>query len=166
MTPDAATVLTARSQPNVVELLVLGAASVGLAYVGLMAFDTGVRMIGPYRLGRPPQDLAVFFLFLAAMMFAVTVWQIRRRLVPNVDVVADADGIASQQSFWGRGRLAWSEITGLESKYPGLLYIRGISATGDTKRLVIDTRQIDVPAADLYEFIARYRPDLVSKPRS
>lgn len=165
MTPDAATVLIARSRPKVVELLVLGVASVGLAYVGLMAFDTGVRMIGPYRLGRPPQDLAVFFLFLAAMMFAVTVWQIRRRLVPNIDVVADADGITSQQSFWGRGRLAWSEITGLESKYPGLLYIRGISPVGDTKRLVIDIRQIDVPAADLYEFIARHRPDLI-KPRS
>jgi predicted small integral membrane protein len=102
MTPDAATVLIARSQPNVVVLLVLGAASVGLAYVGLMAFDMGVRMIGPYRLGRPPQDLAVFFLFLAVVMFGVAVWQIRRRLVPNVDVVADAEGITSQQSFWGR----------------------------------------------------------------
>src|SRR5262245_15611619 len=100
MTPDAAPVLIARSQPNVVDLLVLGAASVGLAYVGLMAFDTGVRMIGPYQLGRPPQDLAVFLLVLAAVMFAITVWQIRRRLVPSVDVVADADGIASRQWFW------------------------------------------------------------------
>ena len=166
MTPDSATVLIARSQPNGVVLLMLGAASIGLAYVGLMAFDTSVRMIGPYRLGRPSQDFAVFLLFLAAVMFGVAVWQIRRRLVPNVDVVADAEGIASQQSFWGRGRLAWSEITGLESKYHGLLYIRGISPTGDAKRLVIDTRQIDLPAADLFEFIARHRPDLISKPRS
>jgi predicted small integral membrane protein len=163
MTPDAATVLIARSQPNAVLLLVLGAASVGLAYVGLMTFETGVRMIGPYQLGRPPQDLAVFFLFLAAVMFGVAVWQTRRRLVPNVDVVADDEGITSQQSFWGRGRLAWNEITGLESKYQGLLYIRGISPTGDAKRLVIDTRQIDVPAADLYEFIARHRPDLIRR---
>jgi hypothetical protein len=165
MTPAAAPVLIARSQPNVGELVVLGAASVGLAYVGLMAFDTGVRMIGPYRLGRPPRELAILFLILAALMFAITLWQIRRRLVPNVDLVADADGIASQQWFWGRGHLAWSEITGLESKYPGLLYIRGISSVGDTKRLVIDTRQTDLSAADLYEFIARYRPDLI-KPRS
>jgi hypothetical protein len=165
MTLEAATVLIARSQPSVVDLLVLGAATVGLAYVGLMAFDTGVRMIGPYRLGRPPQDFAVFLLVLATMMFAVTVWQIRRRLVPNIDVIADAEGITSQHIFWGRGRLAWSEITGLESKYHSLLYIRGISPVGDTKRLVIDTRQIDVPAADLYEFIARHRPDLI-KPRS
>jgi len=164
MTPDAATVLIARSQPNVVELMVLVAASVGLACAGLMAFDTGVRMIGPYRLGRPPQDFAVFLLFLAAMMSAVTVWQIRRRLLPNVDVVADAEGIASQQWFWGRGRLAWSEITGLESKYSSLLYIRGISPTGNTKRLVIDTRQTDVSAADLYAFIARHRPDLFKTP--
>ena len=66
----------------------------------------------------------------------------------------------------GGSRLAWSEITGLESKYHGLLYIRGISPTGDAKRLVIDTRQIDVPVTDLYEFIARHRPDLVSRPRS
>ena len=166
MTPDAATVLIARSQPNIVMLLALGVASVGLAYVGLMAFDMGVRTIGPYRLGRPPRELAVFFLILAAVMFAITAWQIRRRLVPNVDVVADADGITSQQSFWGRGRLAWSEITGLESKYPGLLYIRGISSVGDTKRLVIDTRQIDVPAVDLFEFIARHRPDFVRKPHN
>jgi hypothetical protein len=166
MTPDAATVLIARSQPNVAVLLLLGAASVGVAYVGLMAFDTGVRMIGPYRLGRPPQDFAVFLLFLAAVMFAVAMWQMRRRLVPNVDVVADAEGIASQQSFWGRGRLAWSEITKLESRYQGLLYIYGISGAGDVKRLMIDTRQIDVPTADLYEFIARHRPDLFSRPRS
>ena len=164
MTPAAAPVLIARSQPHVVELVVLGAASVGLAYVGLMAFDTSERMIGPYRVGRPPQDFAVFLLFLAAVMFAVTLWQIRRRLIPNVDLVADADGIVSRQWFWGRGRLAWSEITGLESKYPGLLYIRGISPVGDTKRLVIDLRQTDVSAADLYEFIARHRPDLI-KPR-
>ena len=160
MTQDAATVLIARSQPNVVMLLVLGVASVGLAYVGLMAFDTGVRMIGPYRLARPPQDFAVFLLFLAAMMFGIAVWQIWRLLVPNVDVVADMDGIASQQFFWGRGRLAWSEITGLESKHDRLLYIRGISPTGDAKRLVIDTWEIDVSAADLYKFIARHRPDL------
>ena len=166
MTPEATTAIIARSQPNVVLLLVLGAASIGLAYVGLMSLDTGVRMIGPYRIGRPSQDFAVFLLFLAAVMFAVAVWQIRRWLVPNVDVVADAEGITSQQSFWGRGRLAWSEITGLESKYHGLLYIRGISPTGDTKRLMIDTRQIDLPAADLYEFIARHRPDLISKPQS
>ena len=166
MTPDAATVLIARSQPNVVLLLVLAAASIGLAYVGLTAFDTGVRMIGPYRLGRPPRDFAVFLLFLAAVMFAVAVWQTRRRLVPNVDVIADAEGIASQQSFWGRGRLAWSDITRLESRYEGLLYIYGISGGGDVKRLMIDTRQIDVSAADLYEFIARHRPDLFSRPRS
>ena len=160
MTPDAATVLIARSQPNVVVVLMLGAFSIAFGYMGLMAFDTGVQMIGPYRIGRPPQDLAAFLLFLAAMMFAVTVWQIRRRLVPNVDVIADAEGITSQQTFWGRGRLAWSEITALESKYHGLLYIRGISSVGNAKRLVIDTRQIDVPAADLYAFIARHRPDL------
>lgn len=165
MTPDAATVLIARSQPNVVVLLALGVASGGLAYVGLMAFDTSVRMIGPYRLGRPPQDFAVFLLFLAAVMFAVAVWQIRRLLVPNIDVVADAEGIASQQLFWGRGRLAWSEITGLESKYHNLLYIRGISATGNAKRLVIDIGQIDVPAVDLYAFIARHRPDFFKTPK-
>jgi len=134
--------------------------------VGVMAFDTSSRMIGPYRLGPPRQELAVFLFFLAAVMFAVTVWQVWRLLVPNVDVVADAEGIASQQSFWGRGRLAWSEITGLESKYHGLLYIRGISSTGNAKRLVIDTRQIDVPTADLYEFIARHRPDLVKTRQS
>jgi hypothetical protein len=166
MTPGAAPVLIARSQPRAVELLVLGAASVGLAYVGLMAFDTSVRMIGPYRLGGPPQDFAVFLLSLAAVMFVVTMWQIRRLVVPNIDVIADAEGITSQHTFWGRGRLAWSEITGLESKYHGLLYIRGISPTGNAKRLVIDTRQIDVPAADLYAFIARHRPDLFKTPQS
>src|SRR5262245_17051948 len=121
MTPDAGTVLIARSHPNVLALLMLGAFSIVLAYTGLMAFDTSVRMIGPYRLGRPSPDFAVFLLFLAAVMFAVAVWQTRRLLVPNIDVVADAEGITSQQTFWGRGRLAWSEITGFESKYPGLL---------------------------------------------
>jgi uncharacterized membrane protein len=166
MTPDAATVLVARSRPKVVALLALGAVTIFLTYLGLSAFDTSLPMIGPRRLGRPAKDLAVLFLVIAAVSLATTVWQIWRRLIPNVDVIADAEGIASQQSFWGRGRLAWSEITRLESKYYSLLYIHGISATGDTKRLVIDTRQIDVPAADLFAVIARHRPDLVSKPRS
>lgn len=160
MTADAATVLIARSQPKTVALLALGAASIIFAYVGLIAFDMSLRKIGPYELGRPRQDFAILLFVLAAVMCAAAVWQIWRRLVPNIDVVADAEGIASRQSFWGRGRLAWSEITALESKYHSLLYIRGISPTGDTKRLVIDTGQIDVPAPDLYAFIARHRPDL------
>jgi hypothetical protein len=166
MATEADAALIARSQPKVVVILALAAVAIFLAYVGLSAFDRGLPLIGSRRLGRPSQELGVFFLFLASTSLAVTLWQIRRRLIPNVDVVADADGIASQQSFWGRGRLAWSEITRLESKYHGLLYIHGISPTGDTKRLVIDTRQIDVPAAELYAVIARHRPDLVSMPRS
>jgi len=166
MTPEAATVLVARSRPKVAALLALGAVSIFLAYVGLSAFDTSLPMIGLRQLRWPPRDLAAFFLFLAAVSFGTTVWQLWRRLKQNVDVVADSEGITSQQSFWGRGRLAWSEITRVESRYRSLLYIYGISPAGDAKRLVIDTRQIDVPAADLYEFIARHRPDLVSKPRS
>jgi hypothetical protein len=167
MTPEAGTALIARSQPKVAELLVLAAVTIFLAYVGLSAFDPSLPMvIGPRRLGRLPQGLGIVFLVLAAVSLAATVWQIRRRLNPNVDVVVDAEGIASQQSFWGRGRLAWSEITGLKLGYQSLLYIDGISTAGDAKRLVIDTRQIDVPAADLYAVIARHRPDLDSKPRS
>jgi len=166
MTPEAATVLVARSQSKIVALLALGAVSIFLAYVGLSAFDTSLPMIGLRQLRWPPRDLAAFFLFLAAVSFGTTVWQLWRRLKQNVDVVADSEGITSQQSFWGRGRLAWSEITRVESKYRCLLYIYGISPAGDAKWLMIDTRQIDVPAADLYAVIARHRPDLVNKPRS
>jgi hypothetical protein len=165
MTPDAATVLVARSRPKVVVLLALGAVSTVLTYVGLSAFDTSLPMIGLRQLRWPPRDLAAFFLFLAAVSFGTTVWQAWRRLNQNVDVVADSEGITSQQSFWGRGRLAWSEITRVESRYRCLLYIYGISPAGDAKRLMIDTRQIDVPAADLHAVIARHRPDLVSVPR-
>ena len=166
MTPEAATVLVARSRPKVAALLALGAVSIFLAYVGLSAFDTSLPMIGLRQLRWPPRDLAAFFLFLAAVSFGTTVWQLWRRLKQNVDVVADSEGITSQQSFWGRGRLAWSEITRVESRYRSLLYIYGISPAGDTKRLVIDTRQIDVLAAELYAVIGRHRPDLVSNPRS
>ena len=166
MTSDAAKVLVARSQSKVVVLLALGAVSIVLTYVGLSAFDTSLPMIGLRQLRWPPRDLAAFFLFLAAVSFGTTVWQLWRRLKQSVDVVADSEGITSQQSFWGRGRLAWSEITRVETRYRSLLYIYGISPAGDAKRLMIDTRQIDVPAADLHEFIARHRPDLVSKPRS
>src|SRR5215470_12574312 len=113
MTPDAATVLIARSQPKTVALLALGAVSIIFAYVGLIAFDMSLRKIGPYELGRPRQDFAILLFVLAAVMCAAAVWQIWRRLAPNIDVVADAEGIASRQSFWGRGRLAWSEITAL-----------------------------------------------------
>jgi hypothetical protein len=166
MAPEATTAFVARSRPKVVELLVLGAVTIFLAYSGLSAFDTSLPVIGLFQLGRPPQGLGILFVVVAAVSFAATMWQVRRRLNPNDDVVADAEGIASQQSFWGRGRLAWSEITWLESKYYNLLYIHGISAAGNTKRLVIDTAQIDVSAAELYAVIGRHRPDLVSKPRS
>jgi hypothetical protein len=165
MTPDAATVLVARSRPKVVLLLALGAVSIVLTYVGLSAFETTLPMIGLRQLRWPPRDLAAFFLFLAAVCFGTTVWQVWRRLNQNVDVVADSEGITSQQSFWGRGRLTWSEITRVESRYRCLLYIYGISPAGDAKWLMIDTRQIDVPAADLHAVIARHRPDLVSVPR-
>jgi hypothetical protein len=166
MTPDATTVLVARSRSKAVVLLALGAVSIVLTYVGLSAFDTSLPIIGLRQLRWPPRDLAAFFLFLAAVSFGTTVWQVWRRLNQSVDVVADSEGITSQQSFWGRGRLTWSEITRVESKYRYLLYIYGISPAGDAKWLMIDTRQIDVPAADLYAVIARHRPDLVSKPRS
>jgi len=167
MTPEAGTAFIARSQPKVAELVVLAAVTIFLAYVGLSAFDPSLPMvIGSRRLGRPPQGLGIVFLVLAAVSLAITVWQIRRRLNPSVDVVVDAEGIASQQWFWGRGRLAWSEITGLKPGYQSLIYIDGISTAGDAKRLVIDTRQIDVPAADLFAVVARHRPDLVGKPRS
>jgi len=166
MAPEATTAFVAHSQPKVVVLLALGAVSIVLTYVGLSAFDTTLPMIVPRRLGWPPRDLAVLFLVLAAVSFGTTVWQVWRRLKQNVDVVADAEGITSQQSFWGRGRLAWSEITGVESRYRCLLFIYGISPAGDAKRLMIDTRQIDVPAADLFAVVARHRPDLVGKPRS
>jgi len=162
MAPEATTAFVARSRPNVVVLLALGAVSIVLTYVGLSAFDTSLPMIGLRQLRWPPRDLAAFFLFLAAVCFGTPVWQVWRRLNQSVDVVADSEGITSQQSFWGRGRLAWSEITRVESRYRCLLYIYGISPAGDAKWLMIDTRQIDVPAADLYAVIARHRPDLVS----
>jgi hypothetical protein len=165
MTPEADTALIARSQPKMVALLVIGAITLFFAYVGLSAFDTGLPVIGPRRLGRPPQGLGAVFFIAATVSLAATVWQFRRRLNPNVDVIADAEGIASQQSFWGRGRLAWGEISGIESRYQNLLYIHGTPAGGKAKRLVIDTAQIDVPAADLFAVIARHRPDLVSMPR-
>jgi hypothetical protein len=62
MTPDAATVLVARSRPKVVALLALGAVTIFLTYLGLSAFDTSLPMIGPRRLGRPAKDLAVLCL--------------------------------------------------------------------------------------------------------
>ena len=117
MAPEATTPFVARSRPKVVALLAVGAVTIFLTYLGLSAFDTSLPMIGPRRLGRPAKDLAVLFLVIAATSLVVTVWQIRRRFIPNVDVIADAEGISSQQSFWDRGRLAWSEITRLESKY-------------------------------------------------
>jgi len=149
-----------------VELLLLGALTIILAYASLSAFDTSLPVLDLFGIGRPPLGLGILFVVVAAFSLAATMWQVRRRLNPNVDVVADTEGIASQQTFWGRGRLAWSEITRLESKYQGLLYIYGITSGGDVKRLAIDTRQIDVPAADLYAAIARHRPDLIKMPRN
>jgi hypothetical protein len=149
-----------------VELLLLGALTIFLAYAGLSAFNTSLPVLDLFRIGRPPQGLGMLFVVAAAVSLAATMWQVRRRLNPNVDVVADTEGIASQQTFWGRGRLAWSEITRLESKYQGLLYIYGITSAGNIKRLGIDTRQIDVAAADIFAVIARHRPDLFSKSRS
>jgi len=166
MTSEATTPFVARSQPPIAALLVLGAITLFFAYVGMTAFDTSLPVIGPRRLGRPPQGMGIAFFVLAALSLAATVWQLRRRFNPNVDVIADADGIASQQSFRGRGCLAWKEISRIEPRYQSLLYIYGMPTAGKAKRLVIDTAHIDVPTADLFAVIARHRPDLVSVPRS
>lgn len=166
MTPEAGTALIARSQPPVVALLILGAITLFLAYVGLSAFDTSLPVIGPRRLGRPLQGIGILFFVLAALSLAATVWQLRRRLNPSVDVIADAEGIVSQQSFRGRGRLAWSEIGRLEIRYQNVLYIYGMPVAGKAKKLLINMAQIDVPAGELFAVIARHRPDLVSVSRS
>jgi hypothetical protein len=167
MTPDAAMVFTARSRPKVGELAALVAVTIFITYIGLSAFETILPPVAwPSRLERLPPIVGIVFLALAAVSLAATVRQVRRRVNPHVYVVADAEGIASQQPFWGRGHLAWSEITGLASEYPSRLCIYGISTAGDVKCLVIDTAQIDVPAADLHAVIVRHRPDLVSTPRS
>ena len=165
MTPEVGTALVARSQPPVVALLILGAITLFFAYVGLSAFDTSLPVIGPRRLGRPAQGIGILFFVLAALSLAATVWQLRRRLNPSVDVIADAEGIVSQQSFRGRGRLAWNEISRLEVRYQNSLYIYGMPAAGKAKWLLINTAQIDVPAAELFAVIARHRPDLVSVQR-
>jgi hypothetical protein len=166
MTPEAGTALVARSQPPIAALLALGTITLFLTYVGLTAFDTSLPVIGPRRLGRPAHVIGILFFACAALSFTATVWQLRRRLNPNVDVIADAEGILSQQSFRGRGRLAWSEISKLEIRYQNSLYIYGMPAGGKAKRLVIDTAQIDVPAADLFAVIGRHRPDLVGMRQS
>jgi hypothetical protein len=165
MIPEAGTALIARSQPPIAALLVLGAITLFFAYVGVTAFDTSLPVIGPRRLGRPSQGIGILFFALAALSLAATVWQLRRRLNPNVDVIVDAEGIASQQSFRGRGRLAWSEISKLEIRYQNVLYVYGMPAAGKAKWLSINTAQIDVPAADLFAAIARHRPDLVGVQR-
>jgi len=166
MTPEAGTALIARSQPPIVALLVLGAITLFFAYVGLSAFDTSLPVIGPRRLGRPSHGIGILFFALAALSLAATVWQLRRRLNPGVDVIVDAEGIVSQQTFRGRGRLAWSEISKLEIRYQNTLYIYGMPAAGKAKWLLIDMAQIDVPAAELFAVIARHRPDLVSMQRA
>jgi hypothetical protein len=159
MTPGVGTALIARSQPPVVAQLILGAITLFFAYVGLSAFDTSLPVIGPRRLGRPPQGIGIVFLLCAALSLAGTVWQLRRRLNPSVDVIADAEGIVSQQSFRGRG--PWNEISRLEVRYQNTLYIYGMPAAGKAKWLSINMAQIDVPAAALFAVIERHRPDLV-----
>jgi hypothetical protein len=165
MTPETGTALVARSQPPIVALVILGAITVFFAYVGLSAFDTSLPVIGPRRLGRPSQGIGIMFFVFAALSLAATAWQLRRRLNPSVDVIADAEGIVSQQSFRGRGRLAWSEISRLEIRYQNSLYLYGMPAAGKTKWLLINTAQIDVPAADIFAVIACHRPDLGSMQR-
>jgi hypothetical protein len=61
MAPEATTAFVARSRPKVVELLVLGAVTIFLAYSGLSAFDTSLPVIGLFQLGRPPQGLGHSF---------------------------------------------------------------------------------------------------------
>ena len=161
MTSEATTPFVARSQPPIAALLVLGAITLFFAYVGMTAFDTSLPVIGPRRLGRPPQGIGIAFFVLAALSLAATVWQLRRRFNPNVDVIADADGIVIQQSFRGRGCLAWKEISRLEIRYQNVLYIYGMPVAGRAKWLSINTAQIDVPEAELFAVIARHRPDLV-----
>lgn len=155
-----------RSQPKPVALIVPAVATAFFCYVALTAFVPGLPVlpVGRYTRGAPPPfALGVLFLALAAVSLAATVWQIRRRLKPKLDIVADKDGIAVNQVPWARGRLAWREITDVEFKYQSSLYIVGKpkSADGKVKKLVLNHAQIDAPIADLIQVIARYRPDLV-----
>ena len=167
MIEAAAPELVARSRPKTVALVVLVAVTVFFAYVAMTAFDPSLPAFdfGRRRLGRPSHAVGSFLLACAVLSLAGTVWLFRRRLNPTIAVVADAHGISVDQLFWGRGRLAWSEITELQMRYQSMLYIRGVPQGGDgkTKKLVIDTGGIDVSIGDLVTVIVRHRPDLVER---
>jgi hypothetical protein len=162
MTPEATTTFVARSRTKDAALLIPSVFAILFSLVGQSVFDTSLPEIGPRREGWPDQVLGILFFVVAALSLAASVWLLQRKLDPSVDVTADAEGIVSQQSFWGHGRLAWSEISRLEW-HQSMLYTHGTPAAGKARRLMIDTAHIDVPAADLLAVIPRHRPDLVPK---
>jgi hypothetical protein len=109
-----------------------------------------------------PEVRAAFF-FGCALICALCVAVVaRRRLAPIVEVEIDREGIASHL-FWGRGRLAWNEITALETK-GNWLFVHGRRGSGRPVKLIIDSTGLDQDRMTLLSHIGRYRPDLVGFP--
>jgi len=165
MTSETNPEFVARSRPRMWAVYVLVIAAALLIYVGIEALapDFGVRGRGAFLNEAPPWLRAAFFFGCAAACLLIGALQLWRKLSPQIEVEADPQGITSHL-FWGKGQLRWADIMALERK-GNWLYVRGkgTEPNAKPKKLVIDTTGIDAPIDNLYEIIARHRPDLLAR---
>jgi hypothetical protein len=162
MLSDGMSEFVASSRPRMWAVYVLLPAMALLFWMGFAALapDFGVRGRGAFLNDFPPWARSAFFFGCGAVCLAASLVQLIRRFRPRVEVEAGPQGIASHL-FWGRGKLAWRDITALEWK-GNWLFVRGNSPDAKSKKLVIDTTGIDAPIGNLYAIIAQHRPDLLA----
>jgi len=152
------TEFVARSRPRMWAFYVLIPCAALLAYVGIAAPDFVLQGRGAFLNELPPWMRATFLLGIALICLFGALQQLKRKWRPQVEVEAGSEGITSHL-FWGKGRLRWTEIKAIE-RQNNWLFVRG-TASGRSKKLVIDTGGIDAPIDHLYALIARHRPDLM-----
>jgi hypothetical protein len=154
----------ARSRARLWPVFILVPCIALLTWMGFEALkpDFAVKGRGELLNALDPEIRAAFFFGCALVCVFCVAVVARRRLAPIVEVEIDRAGIASHL-FWGRGRLAWDEITAIEAKN-NWLFVHGRRGGQRAVKLIIDSTGLDQDRATLLGHIGRYRPDLVGFP--
>lgn len=118
----------------------------------------------PSRLGifvePPPWALGLAFVVFALFLFLVGVAELVRYISPSVEVIVDADGIATI-GLLGERRFRWQDVADADVN-DDLLSIR-VRLTGRVRKpaMRIYFSRLDVAPADLVAAIRNRRPDLL-----
>ncbi len=151
-----------RSRPRRAAVVTLLAATGLLAWFGAELLDPNLELTGKGRAlsAIPPLVRSGFIWACAAICGVLALLSLKKWMSPEVEVRIDDQGIEST-NLWGRGRVPWADIQGIEVK-GNWLFVHGARAAGSLKpkKLIIDTKGVDAPDDALMTAIAARRPDL------